>query len=108
MILWVIPQEMFSLTLPILPSNSDGNAGKISQCDFEYSYYNSGKFDYQFKIYGVKKIADNKYSKVFGDYSIWYNTNRTTSNTNDWEYVANAGDITTGVTEKSYKDYFTK
>lgn len=68
----------------------DGNAGKISRATS-----NSGTvaqmLDGQFKIYGVKKIADNKYSDVFKDYSIWYNTNHTTSNTNDWEYVGQNG-----------------
>lgn len=83
--------------------NFDGNAGKISRATSNTASTTQGKLDYQFKIYGVKSGADNKYSKVFGDYSIWYNTNRTTSNTNDWEYVANAGDITTGVTEKPTK-----
>lgn len=72
----------------------DGNAGKISRATS-----NSGTpqqmLDYQFKIYGVKKGTDNKYSKVFGDYRIWYATNKTTSNTNNWEYVG-SGTITTG------------
>ena len=74
----------------------DGNAGKISRATSNTATTTEGKLDYQFKIYGVKKVADNKYSKVFGDYSIWYNTTKTTSNTNDWEYVADASTITTG------------
>ena len=74
----------------------DGNAGKISRATSNTASTTEGKLDYQFKIYGVKKVADNKYSKVFGDYSIWYNTTKTTSNTNDWEYVADASTITTG------------
>ena len=74
----------------------DGNAGKISRATSNTAPTTQGKLDYQFKIYGVKKVADNKYSKVFGDYSIWYNTTKTTSNTNDWEYVADASTITTG------------
>lgn len=74
----------------------DGNAGKISRATSNTAATTEGKLDYQFKIYGVKKVADNKYSKVFGDYSIWYNTTKTTSNTNDWEYVADASTITTG------------
>lgn len=81
----------------------DGNAGKISRATSNTAKTTQGKLDYQFKIYGVKSGADNKYSKVFGDYSIWYNTSRTTSNTNDWEYVANAGEITTGETENPTK-----
>ena len=65
----------------------DGNAGKISRATSNTADTDQGKLDYQFKIYGVKKVADNKYSDVFKDYSIWYNTNHTTSNTNNWEYV---------------------
>ena len=65
----------------------DGNAGKISRATSNTVTTTEGKLDYQFKIYGVKKVADNKYSDVFKDYSIWYNTNHTTSNTNNWEYV---------------------
>lgn len=72
----------------------DGNAGKITRATS-----NSGTpekmLDYQFKIYGVKSGAENKYSKVFEDYSIWWNTTLTTSNTNKWEYVG-SGQITTG------------
>lgn len=78
----------------------DGNAGKISRATSNTAKTTEGKLDYQFKIYGVKSGDAGKYSKVFGDYSIWYNTNRTASNTNDWEYVADAGDITTGETGK--------
>ena len=77
----------------------DGNAGKISRATSNTDPTDQGKLDYQFKIYGVKKVADNKYSDVFKDYSIWWNTKKTTSNTDDWEYVANAGTITTGKTE---------
>lgn len=65
----------------------DGNAGKISRATSNTATTVQGKLDYQFKIYGVKKVADNKYSDVFKDYSIWYNTTHTTSNTNNWEYV---------------------
>lgn len=65
----------------------DGDAGKISRATSNTAKTTEGKLDYQFKIYGVKKVADNKYSDVFKDYSIWYNTNHTTSNTNNWEYV---------------------
>lgn len=81
----------------------DGNAGKITRATSNTASTTQGKLDYQFKIYGVKSGDGGKYSKVFGDYSIWYNTNKTTSNTNDWEYVANAGEITTGVTENPTK-----
>lgn len=75
--------------------NFDGNAGKISRATS-----NTGTpenmLDYQFKIYGVKSGDAGKYSKVFEDYSIWWNTTLTTSNTNKWEYVG-SGTITTGV-----------
>ena len=80
----------------------DGNAGKISRATS-----NSGTpqqmLDYQFKIYGVKSGENGKYSKVFEDYSIWWDTKKTTSNTNDWEYVAGAGEISTGETENPTK-----
>lgn len=65
----------------------DGNAGKISRATSNTDPTTEGKLDYQFKIYGVKKTADNKYSEVFGNYSIWWNTTLTTSNTKSWEYV---------------------
>ena len=58
----------------------DGNAGKISRATSNTATTTEGKLDYQFKIYGVKKTADNKYSAVFGNYSIWWNTTLTTSN----------------------------
>ena len=65
----------------------DGNAGKISRATSNTATTTEGKLDYQFKIYGVKKTADNKYSEVFGNYRIWWNTTLTTSNTKSWEYV---------------------
>lgn len=81
----------------------DGNAGKISRATSNTATTTEGKLDYQFKIYGVKSGANNNYSKVFENYSIWYNTTKTTSNTNDWEYVAGAGVITTGETANPTK-----
>ena len=64
----------------------DGNAGKISRATS-----NEGPaeqmLDYQFKIYGVKSGENGQYSKVFGDYWIWYDKTFTTSNTHKWEYV---------------------
>lgn len=65
----------------------DGNAGKISRATSNTDPTTQGKLDYQFKIYGVKKVDDNKYSKVFENYKIWWNTILTTSNTSSWEYV---------------------
>lgn len=44
------------------------------------------KLDNQFKVYGVKK-TNEKFVTVFKDYSVLYNENLTTSNTNKWEYV---------------------
>ena len=76
----------------------DGNAGKISRATSNTAKTTEGKLDYQFKIYGVKSGTDNKYSKVFEDYNIWWNTTKTASNTNDWEYVADQGTISTGET----------
>lgn len=81
----------------------DGNAGKISRATSNTASTPQGKLDYQFKIYGVKSGANNNYSKVLENYSIWYNTTKTTSNTNDWEYVAGAGMITTGETANPTK-----
>ena len=54
------------------------------------------KLDGQFKIYGVKSgaTAGSDMQKVFINYSVWYanNTaNTTTSNSNNWEYVGDAG-----------------
>lgn len=54
------------------------------------------KLDGQFKIYGVKSgaTAGSYMQKVFINYSVWYanNTaNTTTSNSNNWEYVGDAG-----------------
>lgn len=76
----------------------DGNAGKISRATSNTASTTQGKLDYQFKIYGVKSGTDNKYSKVFEDYNIWWTTTKTASNTNDWEYVADKGTISTGET----------
>ena len=65
----------------------DGNAGKITRATSNTVSTPQSKLDYQFKIYGVKSGANNNYSKVFENYSIWYNTTLTTSNTKSWEYV---------------------
>lgn len=81
----------------------DGNAGKISRATSNTDPTDQGKLDYQFKIYGVKSGENGKYSDVFKNYSIWYNNTKTTSNTNDWEYVAGAGVITTGETANPTK-----
>ena len=65
--------------------NFGGDAGKITRATS-----NEGddhvKLDNQFKVYGVKNNGTN-FEKVFVDYSVWYDENLTTSNTNKWEYV---------------------
>ena len=67
--------------------NFSGDAGKITRATS-----NTGSaaqmLDYQFKIYGVKKMSETQLVTVFKDYSVWNATaNTTTSNTNGWEYV---------------------
>ena len=72
--------------------NFVGNAGKITRATS-----NEGTpekmLDYQFKVYGVKKMSKNgvdKFEPSFTDYSVWYDeAKNTTSNTNGWEYVGN-------------------
>lgn len=65
--------------------NFSGDAGKITRATS-----NEGddhvKLDNQFKVYGVKR-TNEKLVTVFKDYSVFYNENLTTSNTNKWEYV---------------------
>ena len=65
--------------------NFGGDAGKITRATS-----NEGddhvKLDNKFKVYGVKK-TNEKFVTVFKDYSVLYNENLTTSNTNKWEYV---------------------
>lgn len=73
--------------------NFGGEAGKITRATS-----NEGtdpvKLNGQFKVYGVKKVGDF-WQRVFKDYSVWYDANNTTSNTNGWEYVGKKG--TTGL-----------
>lgn len=68
--------------------NFGGEAGKITRAT-----KNEGddhvKLDNQFKVYGVKTTDGTMFHNVFVDYSVWYNENLTTSNTNKWEYVGN-------------------
>lgn len=72
--------------------NFVGNAGKITRATS-----NEGTpqqmLDYQFKVYGVKKMSKNggdKFEPSFSDYYVWYDeAKNTTSNTNGWEYVGN-------------------
>lgn len=68
--------------------NFSGDAGKITRATS-----NEGddyvKLDKQFKVYGVKTTDGTMFHNVFVDYSVWYDENLTTSNTNKWEYVGN-------------------
>lgn len=74
--------------------NFSGNAGKITRATS-----NEGTpekmLDYQFKVYGVKKMSKNggdKFEPSFTNYSVWYDeAKNTTSNTKGWEYVGNKG-----------------
>ena len=76
--------------------NFGGNAGKITRAT-----QNTGTpqemLDYQFKVYGVKKMSENgvdKFEPSFTNYSVWYDdAKNTTSNTNGWEYVGTKGTI---------------
>lgn len=72
--------------------NFSGNAGKITRATS-----NEGTpekmLDYQFKVYGVKKMSKNggdKFEPSFTNYFVWYDkAKNTTSNTKGWEYVGN-------------------
>ena len=74
--------------------NFGGDAGKITR-----TTSNTGNaaqmLDYQFKVYGVKKMSENgvdKFEPSFTNYSIWYDdAKNTTSNTDGWEYVGTKG-----------------
>lgn len=66
--------------------NFVGNAGKITRAT-----KNTGTpaemLDGQFRIYGVKKMSETQIVSVFNEYSVWDVANKTTSNTDGWEYV---------------------
>lgn len=74
--------------------NFVGNAGKITRAT-----KNTGTpaemLDGQFRIYGVKKMSETQIVSVFNEYSVWDVANKTTSNTDGWEYVGANG--TTGL-----------
>lgn len=74
--------------------NFSGNAGKITRATS-----NTGTaaemLDGQFRIYGVKKMSETQIVSVFNEYSVWDVANKTTSNTDGWEYVGANG--TTGL-----------
>ena len=68
--------------------NFSGDAGKITRATSNTAETNAGKLDGQFKVFGVKKIGDAKFSDVFVNYSVWDVADKnTTSNTEGWEYV---------------------
>lgn len=74
--------------------NFGGDAGKITRAT-----QNTGSaaemLDGQFRIYGVKKMSETQIVSVFNEYSVWDVANKTTSNTDGWEYVGANG--TTGL-----------
>lgn len=74
--------------------NFGGEAGKITRAATSNEGTDQVKLDGQFKVYGVKNVNDF-WQRVFKDYSVWYDANNTTSNTNGWEYVGKKG--TTGL-----------
>lgn len=86
--------------------NFGGDAGKITRATS-----NTGNaaqmLDYQFKVYGVKKMSENgvdKFEPSFTNYSVWYDdAKNTTSNTNGWEYVGTKG-TTHGKGNITFKD----
>lgn len=87
--------------------NFSGNAGKITRATA-----NTGTaaemLDYQFKVYGVKKMSKNgvdKFEPSFTDYSVWYDeAKNTTSNTKGWEYVGTGGTTTHGNGNVTFKN----
>lgn len=66
--------------------NFSGDAGKITRATSNIGD-DHVMLDNQFKVYGVKKVANGNLVTVFKDYSVLYNETLTTSNTNKWEYV---------------------
>lgn len=74
--------------------NFGGEAGKITRGTTSNEGSDQVKLNGQFKVYGVKNVNDS-WQRVFKDYSVWYDANNTTSNTNGWEYVGKKG--TTGL-----------
>lgn len=86
--------------------NFGGDAGKITRTTSNTG--NAAKMlDYQFKVYGVKKMSENgvdKFEPSFTNYSVWYDdAKNTTSNTNGWEYVGTKG-TTHGKGNITFKD----
>lgn len=87
--------------------NFGGDAGKITRATS-----NEGTpqkmLDYQFKVYGVKKMSKNggdKFEPSFTNYSVWYDeAKNTTPNTKGWEYVGTGGTTTHGNGNVTFKD----
>lgn len=74
----------------------DGGTGKITRATSNTGKDAAAMLGHQFKIYGVKAKSstdgNTTYEDVFKDYMLWDETaNSTTSNTNGWEYVGEAG-----------------
>lgn len=69
--------------------NFGGEAGKITRGTTSNEGDDHVKLGNEFKVYGVKTTDGTMFHNVFVDYSVWYNENLTTSNTNKWEYVGN-------------------
>ena len=87
--------------------NFSGNAGKITRATSNEGTAEE-MLDYQFKVYGVKKMSKNgvdKFEHSFTDYSVWYDeAKNTTSNTNGWEYVGTGGTTTHGKGNVTFKN----
>ena len=69
--------------------NFGGEAGKITRGTTSNEGDDHVKLGNEFKVYGVKITNGTISHNVFVNYSVWYNENLTTSNTNKWEYVGN-------------------
>ena len=66
--------------------NFGGDAGKITRATSNVGTPQQ-MLDGQFLVYGVKRTSETQLVSVFPNYSVLYNENLTTSNTNKWEYV---------------------
>ena len=81
--------------------NFGGDAGKITRTS------NSGTtaqmLDGQFLVYGVKKTNDEIFHNVFVNYYVWDVKDKTTSNTNGWEYVGDQNETKLGTGQITLK-----
>lgn len=82
--------------------NFGGDAGKITRATS-----NEGTpqqmLNGQFLVYGVKKTNDEIFHNVFVNYSVWDVKDKTTSNTNGWEYVGEQNTTNLGTGQISLK-----